>query len=459
MLKDWLFFKKEKENNNEEKKDILKDKKITIKDIQSIFEGDYDFKVKEIKYKDVSLYFLYLETLVDTQIIDEYILKPIIDMIDNNKDLDNKDIFKNIEDGLIPHKSSEIRNNVADLISDILSGSIAIICSNSNNKGITFDVRKIEKRSISEPTNENIIKGAKEAFVEDIKSNVCLIRNRIKSSNLKVNKIDVGDNIKTSIAVVYLDNVVDKQILDKVTQKIKNIKTDKLVSGGDFEEQIIDNKYSIFPQLIYTEKTDKVISNITEGKIIIVIDGLPTIYILPAVINMFFQAPEDYSVNYAVSSVLRVLRYLSTFMTLILPSFYICISVFHQEMIPTELALSIINSKEGEPFPTLVEVSFMLLAFEILIEASSRLPKTIGQTISIVGGLIIGEAAVNAKFVSPSVVVIIAITGITGFIMPNQDFSNALRICRFLLVILTSIAGLYRIINGSTYDYILSMYN
>lgn len=459
MLKDWLFSKREKDTKNDVQNDPLKDKKINIKDVQNIFEGNYDFKVKEINYKDSKLYFTYIETLVDTQIIDEYILKPIIDMIENRKDLDNKNIFENIEKGLVPHKSSEVRNNVSDLASDILSGSIAIIFSNSNNKGITFDVRKIEKRSISEPTNENIIKGAKEAFVEDMKSNICLIRNRIKSSNLKINKIDVGDNIKTSISVIYLDNIVDKELLKKVTKKIQDIKTQKLISSGDFEEQIIDNKYSIFPQLIYTEKTDKVISNITEGKIIVVIDGLPTVYILPAVINMFFQAPEDYSVNYAVSSVLRLLRYICTFMTLILPSFYICISVFHQEMIPTELALSIINSKEGEPFPTLVEVTFMLLAFEILIEASSRLPKTIGQTISIVGGLIIGEAAVNAKFVSPSVVVIIAITGITGFIMPNQDFSNALRICRFLLVILTSIAGLYRIINGITYDNLLSMYN
>ncbi|MNI43035.1 Spore germination protein B1 [compost metagenome] len=240
-----------------------------------------------------------------------------------------------------------------------------------------------------------------------------------------------------------MDTLVDKNVLQKVLTKIKEIKTNKLIGGADFEEQVIDNKYSFFPQVIYTEKTDKAVSNIMEGKIIVLIDGLPIIYILPAVVNMFFQAPEDYSVNYGISTILRILRYFSTFLTLILPAFYVCISVFHQEMIPTELAISIINSKEGEPFPTVIEVAFMLLAFEILIEASSRLPKTIGQTISIVGGLIIGEAAVNAKFVSPSVVVIIAITGIAGFVMPNQDFSNALRVCRFILVILSSMSGLY----------------
>jgi spore germination protein KA len=442
MLKDWMFFKKEN-RNSKTKKRALNNRKINIHTLKEIFKENYDFNIKEVNFKDIKLYFLYLETIVDTQIIDEYILKPVIDMINSNSEIDNNDVLQNIEDGLLPHKSIETRENVEDTVKDILSGSIAIISSNIHNTSITLEVKKIEKRNTTEPTNENIIKGAKEAFIEDIRSNVSLIRNRLKTVDLKVQKIDVGDNIKTSVAVIYLDNIVDKELLEKILEKIKNIKTDKLISGGDFEEQIIDNKYSIFPQLIYTEKTDKVVANIIDGKIIVVIDGLPTVYILPAVINMFFQAPEDYSINYAVSTTIRILRYFATALSLLLPGFYICISVFHQEMVPTELAISIINSKKGEPFPTIIEVIFMLLAFEILIEASSRLPKTIGQTISIVGGLIIGEAAVNAKFVSPSVVVIIAVAGISGFLMPNQDFSNAIRMCRFILVILSGFAGLY----------------
>lgn len=184
-------------------------------------------------------------------------------------------------------------------------------------------------------------------------------------------------------------------------------------------------------------------SNITEGKIAVIIDGLPIVYILPSVFPMFFQAPEDYSVNFGVATIIRLLRYCSAFLSLLLPAFYVSISTFHQEMIPIDLAISIIQSKQGEPFPAVIEVIFMLLAFEILIEASVRLPKTIGQTISIIGGLIIGQAAVSAKFVSPAVVVVIAIAGVTGFLIPNQDFANAIRICRFIIVLFASIAGLY----------------
>ncbi|MNI50777.1 Spore germination protein A1 [compost metagenome] len=158
---------------------------------------------------------------------------------------------------------------------------------------------------------------------------------------------------------------------------------------------------------------------------------------------MFFQAPEDYGINYAMASIIRIIRYVCSFTTLLLPAFYVSVLMFHQEMLPTDLIISIIKSKQGQPFPVLLEVVFMLLAFEILIEASARLPKTIGQTISIVGGLIIGEAAVNANFVSPSVVVIIAISGIMGFLIPNQDFANSIRICRFCLAILAGISGLF----------------
>lgn len=449
MLKDWMFFKKDNNSNKDDKniENKLRQKQIDITVVKDILSDNCDFVVKELNYKSIKIYFVYFETLSDTKIVDECVLKPIIDMInakaDDKEKYTNFNLFKNIEEGLIPHRSSKIVENLNDLVTNVLTGSIGVIASNISNQAITFEVRQIEKRKVSEPTSENIIKGSKEAFVEDIKLNVSLIRSRLKNPNLKAIKLEVGKISKTDVTVMYMDNIIDKQLLEKILDKIRNIKTDNLVSGADFEEQVIDNKYSIFPQILYTEKSDKVVSNITDGKIIVLIDGLPIVYILPAVMNMFLQAPEDYSVNYAISTMLRILRYMATILTIALPGFYISISVFHQEMIPTELALSIINSKEGEPFPTVVEVIFMLLAFEVLIEASSRLPKTIGQTISIVGGLIIGEAAVNARFVSPSVVVIIAITGITGFLMPNQDMSNSLRLCRFILVFLSSIAGLY----------------
>lgn len=446
MLKDWrIYSAKNSKKNMRIRKNTYIDQKITIENIKKEFENSSDIRFKQIQLDEGMFTLVFIEGMVLTDIVDNDILKPIVyadkvPKIENNKNLD---IFSMLENGLIPHVSSSVVTTLDKVISSILNGEICLIDSKINNKAIAFDTRKVNSRSLSEPTTENIVKGSKEAFIEAIRTNITLIRTRLKTTDLKIDEVLVGNDVKTRIAIIYMDSVVDKEMLDKVTNKIKAIDTNKLVAPADFEEQIIDNKYTIFPQLIYTEKTDKAVSNIMEGKIVAVIDGLPIVYILPAVLPMFFQAPEDYSTNYFIASLIRIIRYCCAFLSLVLPAFYVSITTFHQEMIPVDLAISIIQSKEGEPFPAVIEVIFMLLAFEILIEASVRLPKTIGQTISIIGGLIVGQAAVSAKFVSPAVVVTIAIAGLTGFLIPNQDFSNSIRLCRFLIVIFSAIAGLY----------------
>lgn len=453
MLDDWRFFKSKgpKKTFTKYKND---NSKITIEDMKSYFQDSSDVKYKEMKINERTLNFIYIENIVDRTLIDQNILKPILSLRNkksslNTEFIDDESIFDKIEKGLVPHVSTNIRTNIDDAIKDILDGSVCLIESDIYDRLITFSVKKIEKRSITEPSSENIIKGSKEAFIEQIAINISLIRNNLKTTDLKVKEIIVGNELPTKVAIVYLENVVDKEMLGKVEERIKNISTNKLVAS-DIEEQIVEKKYSIFPQLSYTEKTDKVVENIVEGKIGILVDGLPFVYIVPAILTMFLQAPEDYSINYFVSSCLRVLRYIGVFFSLIISGFYVAITTFHQEMIPTQLSESISSSKQGTPFPVVIEVLFMLFAFEVLIEASARLPKTIGQTISIVGGLIVGEAAVNAHFVSPAVVVIVAITGITGFLIPNQDLANALRVCRFVLVIFSSIAGLYGLALGIT---------
>jgi len=223
---------------------------------------------------------------------------------------------------------------------------------------------------------------------------------------------------------------------------------DNITTVGAFEEQIVDRKFSVFPQIKYTERPDRLCASIMEGRVGVIIDGFPTAYIVPSVFNMFFQSPEDYSENYFMGSAIRIIRYVCAVLTVVLPAFYISVSTFHQEMIPTELTISIIKSKEGVPINTFIEVILMLLAFEILMEAGARLPKTIGQTVSIVGGLIVGDAAINAKFVSPAVVVIVAISAVAGFVSPSQDLANSFRLCRFFLVIAASIAGLFGLTVG-----------
>lgn len=430
----------------------VSDDNLTVEHIKEELENSDDLIVKEITIigsKKISI--VCIDGLVNSVLIDENIIKPLIKMVNqakhNRKNKEAKinmpSIYKQIEEGLIPHIAIKEVTKMSEIVTQILSGATCLFITGINNKAIVFDAKGYEKRPISEPSNENIIKGSKESFNETIRDNTGLLRRRIANKNLKIKEFQVGNVSKTRVAVVYMEGAADKDILDSVIKQIKKIDVDSIIAPAKFEENFLSPSKSIFPSMIYTERVDKFSANLIEGQIGILIDGMSIGYTVPAVFNMFFQVPEDYSFNYVMASFVRFIRYIAAFFTIFIPAFYVAIATFHPEMLPTELALSIIKSKEGVPFSSILEVIFMLLAFEMLIEAGARLPKLIGQTISIVGGLIVGEAAVNAKFTSPAVVIVVAIAGITGFLVPNQDLSNSFRIIRILLVIVAGMMGVY----------------
>lgn len=404
--------------------------------------------------KTLKVYLAYIDGLIDANQINETVLKPVIQQMSLSKCKTEEEIIDLIIHGEVYYSSRKEENEFKEVISKILEGFCALIFDNSN-KAIVFETKGFKTRSIDEPSDENIIKGAKDCFIESIRVNTSLIRRNIRTHNLVIEKVEVGNDCKKPISMVYLKNKADVTLVKKVKKRIENLKLNNILNVGEFEEQIVDNRKTIFPQIKYTERPDNLCANIMEGKIGIIIDGLPIVYIVPAVFNMFFKSPEDYSINYVMSSVVRCLRYFCAALMLLLPGFYIAITTFHHEMIPADLTVSIIKSKEGVPIDTFLEVILMLIAFEILMQAGARLPKSIGSTISIVGGLIVGDAAINAKFVSPGVVVVVAISSVAGFVLPNQDLSNAFRICRFLIVICASIAGLF----GSTVALIMLIYH
>lgn len=455
MLYDWRLRKKKRNTNPPQEQ---AEKLITIEIIKQELTDLDDLIVREIQIiKNKKIYIIGIDGMINADIIDQNILKTLIVIKEKIVKTENKSkssVFDLIDEGNITHIELEKKNNLSDIIKKVLMGFVAIIDSDIYNAAYICDVKGFSKREITEPINENIIKGSKEAFNETLRDNTAIVRRRLVTKELKIKDIEVGTEIATKLSIIYLDNQVDKEILQNLIDRINKIKIDGILTPATFEEQIIDNKYAIFPQIIYTERVDKFSANIAEGGIGIIIDGLSIGYTVPAVMNMFFQVPEDYSYNYIIASLLRFTRYLCAFLTLVISGLYVAITTFHPEMIPTELAVSIIKSKEGVPITPFLEVLLMLFAFEILIEAGARLPKTIGQTISIVGGLIVGEAAVNAKFTSPAVVVVVAIAGITGFIIPNQDFANALRIMRVVLVVVAGVLGMY----GLTMGIILIIY-
>lgn len=418
------------------KRKVINLKDGLIENIRNRFSDCSDFVCQVINLNGINVYKVYINQLIDNEIVDEAILKPLSKSSINSL----YDIKESINNGNIYHVDIKEESNIEEIVKSILEANFILV---SGNISYIFDTKGYAKRSIEKPENEISIKGSKESFIETLATNISLIRRRIQSEKLKSKEFTVGSSTPTKITIMYMEEMVDKVILDDVIHRINNMSVPCIMSVSDFEEHIVDRKYSIFPQTITSERPDKVAANIIEGKIAILIDGFPVSYIVPAVFPMFMQTSEEYNINYFVSSFIRTLRYISLLMATVLPAVYIAITTFHQEMLPTTLAESIISSKQNVPLPAFLEIIIMLVAFEILLEAGARMPKVAGQTVSIVGALIVGEAAVNAKFVSPAVVVIVAAAAICGFVIPNQDMSNTVRSLRFLLVIFASVAGFY----------------
>lgn len=427
-----------------EEKPELKDMPLTIESIKNQVGESDDIVFKDIligENSNILMHLGFVDGLINGKNFDDDILKPLIQEPSLAGASSETALFEAAANGTIYHNTAQIRDSLDECIEDMLSGSV-ILVFNSLQKAITFEIKGFQSRSISEPSSENVIKGSKDSFVEIIRTNTATIRNKIKTQNLRIKQSKIGWQTYTTVAVVYIEGIANRDVIDEVQKRIDSIQDDGALSAAAIEEYIVDKKFSLFPQADYTERPDKLCANLLEGRVAILIDGLPIVYMVPTTFPMIMQAAEDYAYNYFFASAIRIIRYLSLLITLLVPAYYIAVASFHIDMIPSSLAISIIKSKADVPFPTFAEVTFMLLAFELLIEAGIRMPKTFGATMSILGALVVGQAAVSAKFISPAVLVVIALSGIAGFAIPNHDLSNTVRILRFVLIISASIAGL-----------------
>lgn len=422
-----------------------KDMELNIKNIKLILSKNSDVIFRDINIcgnPDFPVTLVFVDGLVDSKAIGDDVVKPLMQSSLLCKAGNESELIDLIEHGFVYSPDQKTRININDAINDILSGSCALVFDRKKTV-LTFDTKGFEKRSITEPTSENAIKGAKDVFVESLRVNTATVRRKIKTQKLVIEQTTIGRQSQTSVSIIYLEGTANKHIVDEVRRRLDSIDIDGVVEAGFVEEYILDKTSTLFPQVLATERPDKFCFSLLEGRVGLLIDGLPIAYDIPAVLGNFLRSTDDYSLNFIAVSFIRLLRYSAAALTLMLPAFYISITTFHQEMIPTELAQAIAASKEGVPFPSFVEVVFMLIAFEILLEAGLRLPRNIGQAVSIVGALVVGEASVNAKLISPAVVVVIALTAISGFTIPNQDFSNAIRLWRFVMVIASSIIGIF----------------
>lgn len=303
-----------------------------------------------------------------------------------------------------------------------------------------------EARSISEPESETLIRGPRDGFVESINTNMALIRRDIKDQNLRFKEHIVGKRSNQKLVICYMEGIVNPDLVEEITRRIDSVDIDFIPDSSYIEQWIEDSIFSPFPQIIDTERPDSVSSSIMQGKVGIIVDGTPFALIAPMTFSDSLSSPEDYTQRWLTSSLLRMLRFSAAFVAIFLPGLYVALVSFHPGMIPSTLAYSISASREGVPFPAPFEAILMAITFEILHEAGVRLPNVVGQTIGIVGGLVIGEAAVSAGIVSPIMVVVTALTAIAAFSIPSHSVSLSFRMFRFIVILAGGSLGLYGIV-------------
>jgi len=406
---------------------------------------DIIYRNVHLENNDLDLLLVCIANMVDTTVITEDILKPIKkeDSFKNEKKLD----LNKLKEKLITALEVFTSNDFNKLLDALLTGD-TLLFVDGYDEALIIETSSWKERNVEAPSSEETVRGSRESFIESVSVNITLIRRRIRSIKLAVEKLKIGRNTQTEIAVIYLDGICNSDIVNEVIKRIKKIDTDGVVGSAQVEQLIESYKWTVFPQILATERVDRTIGNILEGRLAIIVDGTPFVLIAPVTFASFLNSPDDYYERTLTSSFMRIIRYISYFITTTLPALYLALTAYHPGMIPTPLVLTITESRVGLPFPTILEVFFMEFTLEILTEASIRLPRPIGQTVSIVGGLVIGQSAVQAGVVSPILIIIVSITAITSFIIPIYTFTLSNRMVRFPLIILAGTLGLYGIFMG-----------
>ncbi|WP_261132361.1 spore germination protein [Bacillus sp. Marseille-Q3570] len=420
---------------NIKEKIMSEDKDHNIEYLKNAFFDSGDFGSRTITFNNQKYTILFISSLVNKEKINELVMKPM---------LENKEGY--IPDIVTAVKVDET-NDLTDAERALVKGN-TVILSEKEPQMYVISVYKTEFRSIQEPTNEYVIRGTHEGFIESLETNIYLLRKRIENPNLKVEYMVLGKATNTTLAIMYLKDLADPKLVEKVKERISYIKTDSIQTPGYIEEFIEDYPWSPFPQTLNTERPDRATGNIMEGRVAILMEGSPTVLILPVTFFSFYQSPDDYNARWIVGTFLRALRLASFLIAIGLPAVYIALVSFNMEVIPIELIFSVKSSLEFIPFPPLIEAFIMQLTLELLREAAVRLPSPISQTIGIVGGLVIGTAVVQANLISNVMLIVVALTGIASFVVPSNEMTTTLRLLGFPLMILAALLGVVGIVFG-----------
>lgn len=406
--------------------------------LNELFEDCSDFVVREFQIEQGAKALLFfVDGMVNTELVND-VMKTLMVFEGGDRDIER------LLHQSLPVSQIQQADNFGDLLLSLLGGDTGLILD-GNHQSLLLGIRGMEKRSINEPENEAVVRGPKEGFVENMRTNTSLVRRRLKTPRLKMKHLTIGRESNTSVVVTYLDGIADPLVVDEVLNRLELIDIDGVLESGYIEEFIQDSSYSPFPQVQYTERPDMVAGALLQGKVGIIIDGTPFVLLVPFVFMDILQATEDYYERFQIATLIRWLRYLFMFLSLLTPGLYVAITTFHQDLLPTSLLLSVAAAREAIPFPAVVEALIMEVTFEALREAGIRLPKTVGSAVSILGALVVGQAAVQAGIVSAPMVIVVSITGIASFTIPRYNGAIAVRMLRFPIIIAASLFGLYGI--------------
>lgn len=440
-----------------------RDEKLTtsleqnLRRFQEVFQNDMDFSIRRFlvfgKYQGA---ILTITSLVDKTLIDQDVLKPLLEEDDIGASSDH--VIEYIADTVLYHGDVIKEKVISEMMSAILRGATLLLIDGQEN-GLLIDTFSPEKRGIQQPETERVVRGPRDGFIEQLSSNVALLRYRLPVPEFRVEQFEVGERTRSKVSICFLEDIVNPDLVIEVKTRIQSIKIDRILDAGNLEQFIQDNPRSPFPQVQNTERPDKAVGNILEGRVVILVDGSPFALIVPAVFNQFYQTSEDYNERWMITSTIRLVRMIALLFSLTFSSFYVTVLSFHPEMIPAKFVVAAASGRAGVPFPVFIEVLLMEGAMEILREATVRMPQQVGGALSIVGVLVVGQAAVQAGFVSPITVVIIALSTIGSFATPSYNAATAFRLLRFPLIILAGSFGLLGLAVGIifTLNHMLSL--
>lgn len=457
IFKKLRFWQIQNQNYNEEdnlKKtsqyNLSNNLKENLTILRNILGTSSDIIIREFVFdhkRRINSALIFIDGLTDKTVINESIIKPLmydshlISMEESLK-VDNMNIIRT---AMLSVGDVEQVSSINEIIDRCLSGD-TIFLMDGLKDALLISTRGWETRGIEEPKTESIVRGPREGFSETLSTNTTLIRRKIKNPDLTLETMKIGKRTKTNVCIVYLKGVVNPRLIEEIRRRLKRINTDAILESGYIEEFIEDAPFSVFPTIANSEKPDNVAAKILEGRAAIMVDGTPFVLTVPMVFIENFQSAEDYYSRPYFASLVRMLRFLAFFISILAPATYVALTTFHQELIPTPLLLTMAAAHEGVPFPAVLEAGIMTVTFEILREAGVRLPRPVGQAISIVGALVIGESAVSAGLIGAPMVIVVAITAVSSFVVPAQTDTGV--ILRIILLILAGAMGGFGIAIG-----------